>query len=454
MIKSMALAGLLGASTLSLGTTVAVIDSGLDYQHSELKDYIWYNPAETSGNSLDDDENGLVDDVRGWNFANNHSRLIDYDDDLNFRPDIIKFLDIQTRSLQGDSTEGERIWAQNMMKDGNFTKAINGFLNYAHGTHVAGIMTKGLSNAEVIDIRVIAGKPMEEAKEELTKKINKAIQANENYDFILEFVFKLGLKFYAKQQAKIFSNIADYLVSKDVKVANASIGFGLNQARQFVMPFLTIIKLGQAPSQEEVDEYALHYLRESRMAQQEAFAKAEDILFIFASGNDGEDNDYAPTLPAGVGLPNTMSVGATIGVQMLAPFSNYGASTVDVFAPGVGIQSLAPMDRTLSMSGTSQAAPLVARIATQIRQANPGLSPFDVKNIIMGTTDRKSFLKGRAYTEGVANGDRAIKAAELTANLSVSEAIAQSRLDVADTQDLIDIVGEPIMIGKPFMPRR
>lgn len=438
----------------SYANTIAVIDSGLDYEHPGLSQMIWNNPMEMADNAIDDDNNGFVDDVRGWNFANNHAKLIDYDDEAFFQPEILRFLDIQSRALMGTATEGEKIWAKNKIEDGDFVKAINGYLTYAHGTHVAGIMTRGLEDTEVIDIRVIPGKPMEEAKEELKKRVATAISKNEDIDFIIEFVFKLGLRFLSQQQAKIFANIADYLVANNVRVANASIGMGYAQAKQFVLPILTVIKMGRSPSPELVDEYATFFLNETVKAQKEAFAKAPGVLFVFAAGNEGLDNDQTPTSPASVGLENTLAVGASIGFEKLAPFSNYGASSVDVFAPGVGILSFGPMERDLTMSGTSQAAPYVAGIASKILLANPKLTPSEVKSILMETVDRKGFLKGRSYTEGVVNSQRAVKAAELSLEMSIKKAIAESQNLVAPEQsDLIKTGVEPELIGQPILPR-
>lgn len=444
---------LLLISSMAQATTIAVIDSGIDYKHTELENLIWENKNEADSNQLDDDGNGFVDDVRGWNFANNHSRLIDYDDEAFYSEDIDKFLDIQNRSLFGEATVGEQKWAEAKLQEGSFARDIGSYLNYAHGTHVAGIMTKGISDVKIIDIRVIPGKEMEEVKENLKEQVRIALIEKEDVEFILEFVFKMGLKLYAKMSNKMFTNVVDYLIANDVKIANASIGFGLNQARSFVSPFLMIIGRGQAPSQEVIDEYAVFFLKQMRQAQQQAFAKANDTLFIFAAGNDGEDNDLSPTLPGSVNLANTMSVGASVDRQAIAPFSNYGALSVDVFAPGVGIKSLAPMDKTIMMSGTSQASPMVAAIAVKIKQLNPKLTPSEIKSIIMGTADRQEFLKGKAFTEALVNQKRATLAAELSIDRSVKEAINESKAEVENlaSESLFPELNSKL-IGKPYLP--
>ena len=189
-----------------------------------------------------------------------------------------------------------------------------------------------------------------------------------------------------------------------------------------------------------------------RLEQKKAFALAPNTLFVFAAGNDGVDNDQFPTVPASVRLDNTIAVGASIANNGVAPFSSYGALAVEVFAPGVGIQSIAPMDRTLGMSGTSQAAPMVARVASSIRLKNPELSPLEVKGIIMGTVDRKSFLAGMAYTEGLINEGRAKKAAELSLSHSLRDAIKISKAEIADAPEEAPSIVKPLLIGTPLLP--
>ena len=73
----LAVAGL-GVSALSNAATIAVIDSGLDTQHDMIQNRLWFNPMEIEANEIDEDYNGFVDDVHGWNFAENNNQLIDY----------------------------------------------------------------------------------------------------------------------------------------------------------------------------------------------------------------------------------------------------------------------------------------------------------------------------------------------------------------------------------------
>lgn len=159
---------------------------------------------------------------------------------------------------------------------------------------------------------------------------------------------------------------------------------------------------------------------------------AENTLFVFAAGNDGLDNDKYPTSPTNIQADNVISVSAALGFDALASFSNYGVKMVDVAAPGVGIESTVPGNKYLVVSGTSQAAPYVANIAGQVKDANPELAPRDIKKIILGTVDIREWLVGKVRTSGTVNGSRAVRAAELSKTMNVDLAIRNSIRDVQD----------------------
>ena len=108
------------------------------------------------------------------------------------------------------------------------------------------------------------------------------------------------------------------------------------------------------------------------------------------------------------------------------------------FIPGVNILSATPNNNYLQVSGTSQAAPYVANIATQIRAINPKLSPKEVKRIILETADVKAYLVGKVKTSGLVNPARSVTAAELSRNASLSEAIQVAKSYVINADDGID----------------
>lgn len=222
----------------SPGVVMAVLDTGVDYRHEDLAANMWRNPGEIAGNGIDDDGNGFVDDVYGYDFAADSNGNQDSDP-----------MDIDS-----------------------------------HGTHVAGtIAAVGNNGVGVCGInwnaRIMALKC---SRPDLNIYDSDSIEAIE----------------YAVLMKR------DYGVN--LVAINASFGgSGNNQL------------------------------------QKDAIAEAGNngIAFICAAGNDSADNDTTPFYPAGYDLPNIIAVAATDANDRLASFSNYGASSVDIAAPGAGIFS-------------------------------------------------------------------------------------------------------------------
>lgn len=130
-------------------------------------------------------------------------------------------------------------------------------------------------------------------------------------------------------------------------------------------------------------------------------------LFVCAAGNEGYDNDQIPAYPASYKSPNIISVGATDGSDYMAWFSNYGANSVHLMAPGEEIYSTIPGGYDYD-SGTSMAVPFVSGTAALILTQNPEFTPVQVKNLLMSTVDEKFWLSGTSVTGGRLNAYRAV----------------------------------------------
>jgi len=126
-------------------------------------------------------------------------------------------------------------------------------------------------------------------------------------------------------------------------------------------------------------------------------------LFVVAAGNDGANVDATPGYPAAFDCPNILSVAATDSADALAAFSNYGATVVDLAAPGVDIGSTYPANQYVYMSGTSMATPHVSGAAALLLSRDPTLTPQQLKQILMASTDAVPALAGKTVTGGVLN---------------------------------------------------
>jgi subtilisin family serine protease len=284
-----------------------VLDTGVDLQHEDLAPNAWVNPGETAGDGKDNDGNGFIDDVNGWNFYDGSNQT--------------------------------------------FTSASEDF----HGTHVAGsigaVGNNGLGVAgvawhvKIISLKFLGGPQGKGSTGNAVRGINYAIDLR-NRGF-------------------------------NVRVINASWGGGGNSQ-------------------------ALH----------DAISAANDagILFVCAAGNDGFNIDDTPSYPGSYAgdLAGTISVAAVDWHGALASFSNYGHGSVSLAAPGVQIESTYPGNNYTTLSGTSMSTPYVSGIAVLLWSQEPSLSPKQVKQRIVDTSEPLNSLASMVARSGRASAYAAL----------------------------------------------
>ena len=275
---------------------VAVIDTGLDYNHEDIVGNVWNNPGEIPNNGIDDDNNGYIDDTIGWDFVNGDNDPFDDND---------------------------------------------------HGTHVSGTIAAVGNNGIGV-----AG-------------VNWSARI-----MPLKFLSARG----SGSTADAISAL-DYAVLMGARISNNSWG-------------------GGAFSQALFDAIAA--------------AQTAGHLFVAAAGNDGVDTDTTPSYPASYDLDNIVSVAATDDNDALATFSNFGALTVDLGAPGVSILSTTPANTYSSFSGTSMASPHVAGTAALVLAEDPSLDLVGLKAVLMDNVDAIGALAGITVTGGRLNAANAI----------------------------------------------
>jgi serine protease len=137
-------------------------------------------------------------------------------------------------------------------------------------------------------------------------------------------------------------------------------------------------------------------------------AGSKNMLFVVAAGNAGTNNDTAPSYPANYSAANLVSVAATDNKDALASFSNYGASTVDLGAPGVYIASTVRNGGYAYMSGTSMATPHVSGAAALVLAACSTLDTAGLVNVLLSTVDPIASLAGKTLTGGRLNVYKAV----------------------------------------------
>jgi subtilisin family serine protease/chitodextrinase len=297
----------LSHATIQTQVVVGIVDTGIDYNHPDLRDNMWKNPGEIAGNNRDDDGNGFIDDVYGFNFVNNTGNPMDDDE---------------------------------------------------HGTHVAGTIAASLNNSQgVAGIASGAAKLM-----------------------AIKFLDANGSGTYANAIRAL--NYATMMSSRGVnlKVLNNSWG-----------------GYGTVPALEDAVNAT----------------NAAGILFVASAGNESNDNDGEfKAIPASYASSNIISVAATNNLDELASFSNYGATTVDLAAPGVGILSTTPGNRYQSFNGTSMAAPHVAGALALAWACHPDKTSTEIQDALFGSVDALDSLDGAVATGGRLNVNNLLTALE------------------------------------------
>ncbi len=132
------------------------------------------------------------------------------------------------------------------------------------------------------------------------------------------------------------------------------------------------------------------------------------IMFIAAAGNSGTNNDTSPSYPANYNLPNVISVAAIDRTGGLASFSQYGATTVDIGAPGVGVISTTAFNAYSSYNGTSMATPHVTGAIALYASTHPGASVTQIRNAILSSAVPTASLSGKTVTGGRLDANAAL----------------------------------------------
>jgi thermitase len=143
------------------------------------------------------------------------------------------------------------------------------------------------------------------------------------------------------------------------------------------------------------------------MASAIAYAGSQGAVFVTAAGNDGTNSDSRPSYPGSYRLPNEITVAAVDANGNLASFSDFGASTVDLAAPGVNILSTVP-GGFQTLSGTSMATPYVAGVVALLAGQHPDWSAAQLVQRVLATTKPDPVLAGRTVTGGIVDAAMAL----------------------------------------------
>ncbi len=420
---------------------IAILDTEIDINHEDLKDQIWKNPKEIPNNHIDDDTNGYVDDIHGWNFlgntkgeniiyANNEyvrlirayrnkfdvelkdtlaanyqeykraldtyrSELIVAQEDLNFVRDVVDKYYIAKDKLKNHFPDQkftidmlkEIIEAKNDLSP--FAETIFKMKKYKY--------TESDMKEKIVSAQVVV-------ENNLNLDFNERKILNEDSEDILNIDYGNNIvsgntdKFYHGTEVAgvVVATRNNYIgingVSNDSKIMTVCISPNGNEHDKDIATGIKyavdngakVINMSFGKSFSLHNEWVLDAMK---------YADKKDVLIVSSAGNSSFNLDinnyYYPNDNENNGdeiSQNFILVGATtnsINKSLLAYFSNYGKTDVDIFAPGHEIYTTYPDNQYRFDSGTSLSAALVTGIAALIRSYYPNITAPEVKDILM-----------------------------------------------------------------------
>mgnify|MGYP006098380367 FL=1 len=409
---------------------VGVVDSGTDLLHEDLKDVSWINAKEIASNGIDDDKNGYIDDINGWNFLGSiykehleYQRIIKDPSiaDEETLKEAKAFYDEKVDAAKANEKRYGQMLAMVTNADDTLSKHLN-TTDYSKDDVMAIVTEDDALKGGVEVAKQMYGfglSSLTQAKQELSKLVENASTMLSGEDLKKEYRSILGddpntmdKKFYGNASA-------GHSIKDEAHGTHVSGIIGASRNNEIGMNGVaTNVKIMAVRAVPDGDEYDKDVALGLRYAVDNGakvintsfgkgfspkkewvydailYAASKDVLIVNAAGNDGKNMDVEKTFPNDSRdliteiSDNVLTVGAmsaNYDENLPASFSNYGKINVDVFAPGVQIYSTTPEGGYAKFSGTSMAAPSSAGVAALIRSYYPKLSASQVKHILMNS---------------------------------------------------------------------
>ncbi len=426
---------------------VGVIDSGVDFNHEDLKDVMWVNTKEIPGNNIDDDKNGYADDIHGWNFLGGKDGKNVENETLEltriYREQNKKFEGKDEKNLNADEKKEFAYYqkikaafdkkvseANQQFTQFNFIKQLFESENSAikEQLHIDTVKAADLEKYKPKDqkdeqVLIIVRQIMGQEKDATLESLLKQFSGYADY-FGNQVKYNLNPEFdprniigddYSNDKQRDYGN-PDCNGPASLHGTHVAGIIGANRKNSIgikgVADNVKIMAVRAIPDGDERDKdvanaifYAVDngakvinmsfgkmYPYDKEIVDQAVrYAESKDVLIVHAAGNDGIDIDTATHFPCkkflnGKEAKNWLDIGALNWRQQTrlpAQFSNFGKKTVNIFAPGVDIYSTKTGGGYLNESGTSMACPVTAGVAAVIRSYFPDLTAVQVKDIIL-----------------------------------------------------------------------
>jgi cell wall-associated protease len=425
---------------------VAVIDGGTDPGHPDLRANLWTNPGETANNGLDDDGNGYVDDVHGWNFLGSPDTNLQYDnmEVVRIYRKLHPRFEAGAGSVKSAADKKDYKLYLEVKKElqSELTDAVTNLLVYEQIRNYLGKMQKdtGMEEPGAEDLMNI--KSDDEAYNQTRMAIAASLDESTTFKVIVDEVDEIHKYFstavnyhyntrfeprelvndnYNDYSERVYGN-HDVLGPDGLHGTHVAgiIGAVRNNGTGIdgIAPAVRLMILRAVPDGDERDKDVANAIRyaadhgariinmsfgkgyspgKKYVDEAVRYAAAKDILFVHAAGNESADRNKKVRYPNsryesdGKTESRWIEVGASTPSGQAAPFSNYGSKTVDLFAPGQSIYSTVPDGKYEFQDGTSMAAPVVSGIAALVWSAYPHLTAQQVKAVILASAKRVNY---------------------------------------------------------------
>jgi subtilisin family serine protease len=420
---------------------VGIVDSGVDIEHEDLKSVIWTNKKEIPGNKIDDDKNGYVDDINGWNFLGNITKEnYEYERIINNKKLVDEATYLKAKAINDGKIEEANQTKFQIELALNGTKKADETLTKLLGkpTYTAEELDKIEStDQEVVQSVAIMkqmlayGLSVADLKKEIEKELESYIKVQSGENLKTNYRKILGDNPDNIKDTKYGDNNVMGPDKEEILHGTHVAGI-VAQVRNNkfggdgIANNVQILTVRAVPDGDEYDKdiaLGIRYAVDNGakiingsfgkafsphkqwVYDAIKYAESKDVLIVHAAGNDAKDIDKEDNFPNDSDdkvtefADNMITVGALnyeYGTNVVADFSNYGKLNVDVFAPGVKIYASTPNNTYQFLQGTSMAAPNVAGVAALIRSYYPTLTAKQVKHILMES--------GTAITTSVAVG--------------------------------------------------
>ncbi|MGQ7945817.1 S8 family peptidase [Flavobacterium sp. WC2509] len=403
---------------------VGIVDSGVDIDHEDLQGVIWTNKKEIAGNGKDDDKNGYIDDIHGWNFLGNDvhetlemTRIVKKGDDgsATYKTALEAYTKKYDKAMK-DKQQVDFLMATdkaiqtNLGKENYTIEDLNGIVTTDPDLSKSKmIMTRILTNAGPKfrdEIKEYSDYVYDQLNYNLNKELDSRKVVGDNIDDIKDTKYGNNTVYGPEKEEVLHGTHVAGIIAQ-VR--------GNNIGGDGVANNVEIMAVRAVPDGDEYDKdiaLAIRYAVDNGakvingsfgksfsphkqwVYDAIKYAEKKDVLFVHAAGNDGQDVD----LPENANFPNdsednkkefasnVLTVGALnnqYGNSVIAEFSNYGTFNVDVYAPGDEIYATIPNNKYKYLQGTSMASPNAAGVAALIRSYYPKLSAKQVKQILM-----------------------------------------------------------------------